>query len=91
MGRGGKCSKQGKGVRGGTLRQTGAGVQEPAESRALDVGRGPLGTAGVEEKAQALGSQLCGPKLTGLAGFNTKINSKLLQSFKKKCDTNQLT
>ena len=25
-----------------------------------------------EEKAQALSSQLCGPKLTGLAGFNTK-------------------
>lgn len=40
---------RGKGVREGTLRQTGAGVQEPTESRGLWMwgSEGRWGTAGV--------------------------------------------
>ena len=53
---------KGKGAGWGALRQTGAGVQEPAESRKS--GWGGARAAGEqlesEEKAQALSSQLCG-------------------------------
>lgn len=51
-----------KGVGWGALRQTGAGVQEPTESRKSGCGgaRATGEQLESEEKAQVLSSQLCG-------------------------------
>lgn len=63
--------------------ETDRAAQEPAESRGLlDVGeRGRCEQLESEELSLCLSSQLCGPKLTGLAYLIQKINSKLLQGF----------